>query len=87
MVPFNGTFEFSYLYLAGSVNYQSYIAEVYWNGDLIDIAAPMSRQVTKRSLLINLTEGNHTLKFLEVGNDSDSWGLFLDEITLYSLEP
>lgn len=34
-LPFNGTYELTYLQMASTTNYASYILEIYWNNALI----------------------------------------------------
>ena len=68
VLPYNGTYRLSYLQESRSTHYSGYVAEIYWDDILITTAIPDTTDVTNETIMIDAKAGNHTLKFVEIGD-------------------
>ena len=72
----------SFYQQAMDTNYNSYVLTVYWNGILVVRQSTNTTLPTFHSFTICGMLGNNSLRFQEVGLDTDYFGMIIDEISL-----
>ena len=67
-----------YLQQAYTIYYTRHVMEIYWNGQLQATKIANTTNTTLETLVLYGVKGSNVLKFVEIGDDQDYNGMFID---------